>query len=315
VFNAANDPNLFWPQGKRLLSDPAVPLKILVQEIDKFWTDTSTDANFPFGVTEVKKAASILPLFMSIMSCPDLANANDIERKKIEWVIQMTDSFDKMDLLLSKNEAYSSAPENYRFTPEDKNILAWNIYHEARGESDIGKKLVLLTVINRMLSPHYPASVRGVVFKHRHFTWANRILDQDNFLGKESPSNQEVSSFLKIREMIETIVQGKNITELKSHLLRDLGLDENLANITNYHVYGMWETPEMRTKYKWSENTVLTRKRLLVVDWLSKNSNQYSQFIYHDPTGRHIFYTNTVNREEIINSIFNQLPENIKAKL
>jgi predicted 3-demethylubiquinone-9 3-methyltransferase (glyoxalase superfamily) len=37
VFNAANDPNLFWPQGKRLLSDPAVPLKILVQEIDKFW--------------------------------------------------------------------------------------------------------------------------------------------------------------------------------------------------------------------------------------------------------------------------------------
>lgn len=52
--------------------------------------------------------------------------------------------------------------------------LAVAIYHEARGEHEIGKRAVAEVVLNRVRSPDFPDTVCGVVFQHRQFSYIER---------------------------------------------------------------------------------------------------------------------------------------------
>lgn len=53
----------------------------------------------------------------------------------------------------------------------DVQCLAHNIYHEARDQSDAGKKAVALVTINRANSPRYPQSICEVVYQKYQFSW------------------------------------------------------------------------------------------------------------------------------------------------
>lgn len=53
----------------------------------------------------------------------------------------------------------------------DTKCLAEAIYHEARGESHLGKLAVAQVVINRMRSPKFPKTVCGVVYQPGQFSW------------------------------------------------------------------------------------------------------------------------------------------------
>ena len=54
--------------------------------------------------------------------------------------------------------------------------LTDNIYFEARGEKDIGKKAVALVTLNRLKEPEYPDTICGTVYHrtskyHCQFSW------------------------------------------------------------------------------------------------------------------------------------------------
>ena len=49
--------------------------------------------------------------------------------------------------------------------------LVTNIYHEARGEDDLGQAAVAWVTLNRVRSPHYPDTICGVVLQPDQFSW------------------------------------------------------------------------------------------------------------------------------------------------
>ena len=59
--------------------------------------------------------------------------------------------------------------DNNKYTSEDLDCLAKNIYFEAGVESTAGKLAVANVTINRTLSKEYPNSVCGVVKEGRHY--------------------------------------------------------------------------------------------------------------------------------------------------
>ncbi len=56
----------------------------------------------------------------------------------------------------------------------NKSCLAANIFFEARGESDAGKKAVAEVTVNRALSELYPEGVCNVVFQRKQFSWTHQ---------------------------------------------------------------------------------------------------------------------------------------------
>lgn len=49
--------------------------------------------------------------------------------------------------------------------------LAYNIYHEARGEPKRGQLAVALVTLNRVDSKKYPDTICGVVYQKYQFSW------------------------------------------------------------------------------------------------------------------------------------------------
>ena len=61
--------------------------------------------------------------------------------------------------------------------------LARNIYHEARGESYLGKLAVAKVTINRTKDPKFPRTICGVVYQPGQFSWTAlgpRKIDQES---------------------------------------------------------------------------------------------------------------------------------------
>ena len=54
-----------------------------------------------------------------------------------------------------------------------------NIYHESRGESNLGQRAVANVVRNRVASEHYPNTICEVVWQPKQFSWtADEISDE-----------------------------------------------------------------------------------------------------------------------------------------
>lgn len=56
-------------------------------------------------------------------------------------------------------------------TAEDIRVMALNMYHEARGEGEIGMLAVGWVVLNRMADKSYPSTVSAVVYQGCQFSW------------------------------------------------------------------------------------------------------------------------------------------------
>ena len=57
---------------------------------------------------------------------------------------------------------------------EKLQTLALNIYHEARGESEEGMRMVGEVTINRVSSSHYPDTICDVVYQRGQFSWVSK---------------------------------------------------------------------------------------------------------------------------------------------
>lgn len=56
-------------------------------------------------------------------------------------------------------------------TADDIRVMALNMYHEARGEGELGMLAVGWVVLNRMADKAYPSTVSEVVFQGCQFSW------------------------------------------------------------------------------------------------------------------------------------------------
>lgn len=53
--------------------------------------------------------------------------------------------------------------------------LALNIYHEARGEGEVGMQMVGEVVLNRVDHPKYPDTICEVIYQPSQFSWVKQI--------------------------------------------------------------------------------------------------------------------------------------------
>ena len=57
---------------------------------------------------------------------------------------------------------------------EKLQALALNIYHEARGETEKGMRMVGEVTINRVSSSYYPDTICDVVYQKSQFSWVSK---------------------------------------------------------------------------------------------------------------------------------------------
>lgn len=57
------------------------------------------------------------------------------------------------------------------YTQADRECLALNIYHEARGEPEEGQIAVAHVTLNRVESPRFPNNICSVVWQSGQFSW------------------------------------------------------------------------------------------------------------------------------------------------
>lgn len=85
-------------------------------------------------------------------------------------------------------EEVVTEPEMYTLPSEyDINLIALVTMAEAEGESELGKRLVIDTILNRVDSPHFPNTVHGVIYQPSQFSsmWdgrANRCYVREDFV-------------------------------------------------------------------------------------------------------------------------------------
>jgi N-acetylmuramoyl-L-alanine amidase len=80
----------------------------------------------------------------------------------------------------------------------ERECLAKNIYHEARGEQFDAQLLVAEVTLNRVVNPNYPDTVCGVVNQPNQFSWV-----------KKNPPIKEVEVYEQIQETVEAIYKGE----------------------------------------------------------------------------------------------------------
>lgn len=76
-------------------------------------------------------------------------------------------------------------------------VLALNMYHEARGEGYDAMKMVAEVTLNRVEHHRYPNDICSVVYQSRQFSWTHMILDH---------TPHEVQSWQKALELAENIL-------------------------------------------------------------------------------------------------------------
>lgn len=64
-----------------------------------------------------------------------------------------------------------------KISVKDIELVALVTMAEAEGECELGKRLVIDTILNRVDSPHFPNTIHDVIYQPNQFTsiWNNRI--------------------------------------------------------------------------------------------------------------------------------------------
>jgi N-acetylmuramoyl-L-alanine amidase len=67
-------------------------------------------------------------------------------------------------------EVFSQGKNNLNITKSDIDLMAKLVYAESRGEPFEGKVAVASVVLNRVLSPKFPNTIKGVIFEPNAFS-------------------------------------------------------------------------------------------------------------------------------------------------
>ena len=262
------------------------------KELENFYKDETGKSfnpeNLPnISLENIKDKAKFLFLALAfISSSPEKAFAqNTNDSKSLEWLLQAVEKIDPIEYLANRNIQPESRKENTKFTESEKNILAWNLYFEARGENVSGQLGVLLSVFERMKSNKYPATAEAVVMQNYQYSWTLKILE--NNTGKKD-EKVDIKKFLELRKLVEQYTQGKSISKNIESVRKEIMKLENLEgmpeNLTHYHLEGMLSLPNFANLA-----SPKTKERIQKIEGEYKNKN--SKII---KLGRHLFYPGNI---------------------
>jgi N-acetylmuramoyl-L-alanine amidase len=79
-------------------------------------------------------------------------------------------------------------------------LLALNIYHEARGEGQDGMQMVGEVTLNRVDRPEFPDTICEVIYQSGQFSWVR---------GKKSHKPLEAESWEESLKIAESLLQGE----------------------------------------------------------------------------------------------------------
>lgn len=104
-----------------------------------------------------KIIASILGAIFMFLACPD-CSTEALSTESVSFEVDSTTAEEQMSI-------------------EDIRLIALVTIAEAEGECELGKRLVIDTILNRKDSPHFPNTICEVVYQPNQFTsmWNGRV--------------------------------------------------------------------------------------------------------------------------------------------
>lgn len=206
---------------------------------------------------------SILAVSSNISEASDKLNEKFNFRKetKIEWILGAVDKVSPLYIAEYQKEKLEVRDEKTMFTEEERNVLAWNIYHEARSkdEGEEGKLGVLLSVFERMISPNYPSSSQGVVFQKDQYSWTRDVKK-----GLHEKRNEHEISFYEARKFVDQYTSGgvrRGLEDIYIKLKSLKGM-EIPRKLTHYHKQAGVNSDHFKNA------NLSTKKRILVINEL-----------------------------------------------
>lgn len=91
---------------------------------------------------------------------------DDITFKPEQWVVRQAPTVNSEMLSAYAATQHVSTEDRVEAARAERLCLAQAIYHEARGEPEIGQWAVANIILNRVASKRYPSTVCGVVFQN-----------------------------------------------------------------------------------------------------------------------------------------------------
>jgi N-acetylmuramoyl-L-alanine amidase len=96
--------------------------------------------------------------------------------------------------------------------------LALNVYHEARGEPELGQYAVAEVTLNRVASKHYPNTVCGVVYEKRWDSLRQRYVGAFSWTEFDTVAPPKDSEWERAQRIAEEVYYRRRPPELKDAL-------------------------------------------------------------------------------------------------
>jgi hypothetical protein len=292
LWRTLNDEGLLPPKGKNILPN---------------FTDLTDSLKVR---NSVYSAVMILNTLIMTSSNAESKEVNFTgNSKQIEWTLEALEGIDPIDYLLEKSATNASIEDTKVFDDYERSLLAWNLYHEARGELSNKKENKglegilgqLFSVFERMKSKSFPAEPEETVFDKSQYSWTPNLLKEEGI----KDDKQKIQSYTELREIVEKITVGNFGESYKTlkRILLDLSERKELPeSLTDYHVFGMLDSADTkkRDRYLKDIRSEDTYKRILVIDQM---------LIDKDPNvvmfgSLHVYYSQKLFTSDYVNKKF-----------
>ena len=105
-----------------------------------------------------------------------------------------------------------------QYEARELRCLTLNVYHEARGEPDLGKYAVASVTLNRVASKHYPSNVCDVVFQKRWDYLRKRYVSAFSWTELVAPVSTNSQAWQKAARIAEDVYHNPEARKLQGAL-------------------------------------------------------------------------------------------------
>lgn len=144
---------------------------ILITGINAYAIETNAE---PTEEVVIEEIVEVVPIQVEETPVEEVINDVEViqEVEEIEEVVVIEEPVEEIEEITVIEESYSISEEDIR-------LIALVTMAEAEGESELGKRLVIDTILNRLDSDnsYYPDTVHGVIYQKHQFeaVWNGRI--------------------------------------------------------------------------------------------------------------------------------------------
>lgn len=119
------------------------------------------------GINTINQKLDRIQELENILSETQMETSNAVNK--------LSERLDKLEYKVTRkrNISIQYTTEKLKYTSLDLFCLAKNIYHEARGQGEMGMYAIAQVTVNRLKHGQWGKTVCDVVMSHRQFSWAN----------------------------------------------------------------------------------------------------------------------------------------------